>query len=253
MTGIRMKMERVVEVNNMNARIDGTLILSDINFHALAGDITVILGKSGSGKTTLLKHLLGLYPTDRDAVSVLGVNPWHLDEKDEKDFYTRLGVFYQNGALLGSMTVGENVGLPLRQHTGLPDDMIERLVSLKLQLVNLEDAYYKLPSQLSGGMLKRAALARAIIMDPPLLLCDEPGAGLDPVSLASLDELILKLRKLLGISVIIVTHEASSILRIADRIVFIEGGTVLFEGGLEDAMMSSIVPVREFFDKGRGK
>lgn len=248
-----MKTERVVEVNNMNARIDGTLILSDINFYALAGDITVILGRSGSGKTTLLKHLLGLYPAARDAVSVLGVNPWHLEEDDEKDFYTRLGVFYQNGALLGSMTVGENVALPLRQHTRLPDEMIERLVSLKLQLVNLGGAYYKLPSQLSGGMLKRAALARAIIMDPPLLFCDEPGAGLDPVSLASLDDLILKLRKLLGISVIIVTHEASSILRIADRIVFIEQGTILFQGDLEDAMSSSLVPVREFFDKGRGK
>lgn len=237
----------------MNARIDGNLILSDINFHALAGDITVILGRSGSGKTTLLKHLLGLYPTDRDAVSVLGENPWHLEEKDEKDFYTRLGVFYQNGALLGSLTVGENVALPLRQHTGLPEEMIERLVSLKLQLVNLDDAYYKLPSQLSGGMLKRAALARAIIMDPPLLFCDEPGAGLDPVSLASLDDLILKLRNLLGISVIIVTHEASSILRIADRVVFIEQGTILFQGDLEAAKASRKQAVREFFDKGRGE
>ena len=131
--------------------------------------------------------------------------------------------------------------------------MIEKLVRLKLRLVELEEAYYKFPSHLSGGMLKRAALARAIIMDPPLLFCDEPGAGLDPVSLASLDELIKNLQKLLGISIIIVTHEVSSILRIADRIIYIENGTVIFEGTLDKALKSDHKSIIKFFSTGRGE
>ncbi|HCC70772.1 MAG TPA: ABC transporter ATP-binding protein, partial [Bacteroidales bacterium] len=187
------------------------------------------------------------------AVSVMGVNPSHLDEGEEKHFYTKLGVFYQNGALLNSLTVGENVALPLQQHTDLPEEMIERLVRLKLRLVNLEGTYNMLPSSLSGGMLKRAALARAIIMDPPILFCDEPGSGLDPVSLASLDNLILNLQKLLGITIIMITHEVSSIFRVADRIVFIDKGRLIFEGTLDKALSSDNKALKEFFRKGRGE
>ena len=149
--------------------------------------------------------------------------------------------------------MGENVALPLQQHTDLPDEIIERLVKLKLRLVNLEGTYNMLPSSLSGGMLKRAALARAIIMDPPILFCDEPGSGLDPVSLASLDNLILNLQRLLGITVIMITHEVSSIFRVADRIIFIDEGRVIFEGTLDEALNSENKPLKEFFRKGRGE
>lgn len=248
-----MDNDRVIKVNGLTAIIDDKVILSNVSFHANNRDVTVILGSSGSGKTVLLKHLLGLYPSAQDAVSVMGVNPSHLSEGEEKNFYTQLGVFYQNGALLNSLTVGENVALPLQQHTDLPSGMIERMVKLKLRLVNLEGTYNMLPSSLSGGMLKRAALARAIIMDPPILFCDEPGSGLDPVSLASLDNLILNLQKLLGITVIMITHEVSSIFRVADRIIFIDEGKVIFEGSLEEAVNSENKPLEEFFRKGRGE
>lgn len=248
-----MDNDRIINVNKLTAIIDNKVILSDVSFHALSGDITVILGSSGSGKTVLLKHLLGLYPSAEEAVSVMGLNPSHLAEGEEKRFYTMLGVFYQNGALLNSLTVGENVALPLQQHTHLPPDMIERLVKLKLRLVNLEGTYSMLPSSLSGGMLKRAALARAIIMDPPILFCDEPGSGLDPVSLASLDNLILNLQKQLGMTVIMITHEVSSIFRVADRIIFIDEGKVIFEGTLEHALETENKPLKEFFRKGRGE
>lgn len=248
-----MNTEKVIRVKGLTAIIDDKVILSDVSFHANAGDVSVILGSSGSGKTVLLKHLLGLYPSAREAVSVMGLNPSYLEEEEEKKFYARLGVFYQNGALLNSLTVGENVALPLQQHTDLPADMIERLVKLKLKLVNLQGSYNMFPSSLSGGMLKRAALARAIIMDPPILFCDEPGSGLDPVSLASLDNLILDLQKLLGITVIMITHEVSSIFRVADRIIFIDEGKVIFQGTIEEALKSENKALKEFFRKGRGE
>ena len=247
-----MTSAKLIDVNGLTAIIANKKILSDISFHVNTGEILVILGSSGSGKTTLLKHLLGLYPSEKDVVSILGRNPSRLDEKEEPQFYQELGVFFQDGALLNSLTVGENIALPLEQHSNLPDDLIEKIVRLKLQLVNLGDCYRMFPSQLSGGMLKRAALARAIVMDPQLLFCDEPGAGLDPVTLASLDELIVNLQKLLGMTVVMVTHEVASILRIAGRIIFLEEGRIIFSGTIRHALESDNPSVKEFFTKGRG-
>ncbi len=244
--------DKLIEVKGLTAIIDNKKVLSDISFHVNRGEIVVILGSSGSGKTTLLKHLLGLYPSTENVVSVLGKNPSQLDEKEEPAFYSDLGVFYQEGALLNSLTVGENIALPLEQHTSLLADFIEKIVRLKLQLVNLGGSYHLFPNQLSGGMLKRAALARAIVMDPQLLFCDEPGAGLDPVSLASLDELIINLQKLLGMTIVIVTHEVASILRIAGRIIFLEKGKVIFTGTIKQALVSDNPSVKDFFTKGRG-
>jgi phospholipid/cholesterol/gamma-HCH transport system ATP-binding protein len=244
---------KLIDIKELTARIGDKEILSDISFHVDHGEILVILGSSGSGKTTLLKHMLGLYPSDEEAVTVLGRNPSLLDEKEEIQFYKHLGVFFQEGALLNSMTVGENIALPLEQHTNLPAVLIQRIVSLKLQLVNLGDCYHLFPKQLSGGMLKRAALARSIVMDPDLLFCDEPGAGLDPVAMASLDELIINLKKLLGMTVVMVTHEVASILRIADRIIFLDKGSIIFTGTIKEALDSDNPAVKEFFAKGRGE
>jgi phospholipid/cholesterol/gamma-HCH transport system ATP-binding protein len=212
--------EKIIEVKGLKVSFDEEEILSDVSFTVFKGDITVVLGASGCGKSTVLKHLLGLYPLNHGYISVLGKDISQLTEVEQQQQYLNMGVFYQNGALLNSLTVGENVALPLTQHTTLPKDMILDIVHMKLGLVNLEHAFHRYPSELSGGMLKRAALARAIIMDPPLLFCDEPGAGLDPVSLKSLDNLITKLKELLGMTIVMVTHEVSSIMRIANKIVF---------------------------------
>ncbi|WP_010663244.1 ABC transporter ATP-binding protein [Marinilabilia salmonicolor] len=247
-----MKQNNIIEVNHLKVSFDEREVLKDVSFSVSQGDVTVILGGSGSGKSTILKHLLGLFPVEAGVVNLLDQDIATLEEKNELDFYLKLGVFYQNGALLNSLTVGDNVALPLEQHTDLPPRLIEEMVRTKLNLVNLEDAYYLYPSQLSGGMLKRAALARAIILDPPLLFCDEPGAGLDPVSLAALDELILKLRDQLGMTVVMVTHEVSSILRIADKILFVEDGVIGFDGTLSSARKSSLPSLKDFFTVGTG-
>jgi len=239
--------DRIIQVNGLNSLIDGRQILTDISMEARMGEITAILGSSGSGKTTLLKHLLGIYPSPGKEVEVLGRNPSELEEADEVQFYQDIGVLYQEGALLNSLTVGENIGLPLEQHSRLPADLIERIVRLRLQMVGLEDVYLSLPSQLSAGMLKRAALARAIVMDPVVLFCDEPGAGLDPVTLSQLDHLILNLQKLLGMTVIMVTHEVNSIRRMADRVVFLEDGHAIFRGTLAEALKSPLPSLQEFF------
>jgi len=246
-----MPKEKIIEVRNLSTQLAGVDILNDISFSAYKGEVTVILGGSGSGKTTLLKTILSLYNAYKGDVRILGKPLFKLDEKELDDLYMQMGVFYQEGALLNSLTVGENVALPLDQHTNLPTELIENVVRMKLSLVNIDYAYDLFPSELSGGMLKRAAIARAIIMDPPILFCDEPGAGLDPVSLDQLDQLILNLKTQLGMSIVMVTHEVSSILRIANRIVFLSEGKLLFEGPFADALSSDIPEIEEFFKKGK--
>jgi phospholipid/cholesterol/gamma-HCH transport system ATP-binding protein len=242
-----MEKEKIIEVKNLMASFDGNVILSDVTFNAYRGEVTAILGPSGSGKSTVLRHLLGLHPIQKGLISILGKDLSLVTEAELLELYLQMGVFYQNGALLNSMTVGENVSLPLEQHSNLPKSLIKDIVYMKLGLVNLKHAYHLYPAELSGGMLKRAALARAIIMDPPLLLCDEPGAGLDPISLQSLDELMIDLKTQLGMSVILVTHEVSSILRIADKIIYLSDKTVAFEGKLDDALSRDNQSIKSFF------
>ncbi len=246
-----MAANSIIQVRNLSASFDGREVLSDVSFDVFDREITVILGSSGAGKSVLLKHILGLYEAREGSIHILGRDMSGLEEKDQKQMYLQMGVFYQNGGLLNSLTVGENIALPLEQHTNLNEQLIARIVLTKLQLVNLPNAYHLYPSQLSGGMLKRAALARAIVMDPPLLFCDEPGAGLDPISLASLDKLILNLREQMGVSIVIITHEVSSILRIADRLVFLDQGQMVFEGTLNEALKKNVEKVYQFFDMGR--
>lgn len=235
-----------VEVSDLQVTRGGQSILSNVSFTAVQGEITIILGASGSGKSTILQHILGLHPIQHGSISILGQKISTLTEQQQQELYLKMGVFYQDGALLNSMTVGENVALPLEQHSQLPPELIKELVNMKLGLVNLEDAYYQYPSQLSGGMLKRAALARAIIRDPPLLFCDEPGAGLDPISLRSLDELILNLKDLLGITIVMVTHEVTSIMRLANKIVLLKDGVVAFEGTPGEIRSTDQLYIKEF-------
>ncbi len=242
-----MQKEKTIEVKNLKASFGNFQVLKDITFDVLKEEITVILGPSGCGKSTVLKHILGLYPVKEGEIILMGKNIAELTEKQQNAMYRQMGVFYQNGALLNSMTVGENVSLPLVQHSDLSDELIRELVNMKLSLVNLSDAYDKFPSELSGGMLKRAALARSIALDPPVLFFDEPGAGLDPISLESLDKLILNLKNKLGMTVVMVTHEVSSILRIADRIVYLDQGKVAFEGTLKKALETDTESVQQFF------
>ncbi|MBK3516126.1 ATP-binding cassette domain-containing protein [Carboxylicivirga sp. N1Y132] len=246
-----MTLREIIKIKSLSASLGGRNILSDISFNVYDKEITVILGRSGAGKSVLLKHLLGLMDIQEGEVVIFGKDIAEMQEEEQKRLYFQMGVFYQNGGLLNALTVGENIALPLEQNSNLSHELIDHIVWSKLKLVNLLNAYYLYPSQLSGGMLKRAALARAIVMDPLLLFCDEPGAGLDPISLVSLDKLILNLREQLGMSIVVVTHEVSSIFRIADRIVFIDSGQVVFQGTLEEALQAQNKQVKNYFDTAK--
>ncbi len=244
------KKEPIILVRNLSARFGRRVVLKEVNFQIYPNEIAVILGTSGCGKTTVLKHLFGLYPIQKGEVFLMGERLNEITEDDYQRLVRKVGVLFQNGALLNSLTVAENVAIPLEQHTRLPEDLIEYLVRVKLKLVELSQAFYLYPSQLSGGMRKRAALARALALDPPLLFCDEPSAGLDPLTLQALDELFLKLKNQLGITIVMVTHEIPSIFRLADRVIFLHRGEVIFNGSLPDAVARSPEPVREFFRVG---
>jgi phospholipid/cholesterol/gamma-HCH transport system ATP-binding protein len=206
-------MNKIIEVQNLSASFGKKRVLHDVSFSAWQNEITVILGSSGCGKTTVMKHLIGLYPVKRGNIKILGENRIPLSEEYENELQLKMGVLFQNGALINSLTIAENIAIPLQQHTDLPDSIINDLIRVKLKLVELDHTQNLFPSELSGGMRKRAALARAIALDPPLLFCDEPSAGLDPVTLSSLDQLILNLRDQLGMTILLVTHEVSSIFR----------------------------------------
>jgi phospholipid/cholesterol/gamma-HCH transport system ATP-binding protein len=220
----------VIEVHDLVAHYGDREILHGVGFSVASGEIRVIMGGSGSGKSTLLRHLLGLEQPTSGSIRVLGRELTRMSERELYELSRRIGVAFQGGALFSSMTVGENVMLPLREHTRLDRQTMEIMMRLKLEVVNLSGFEHLLPSELSGGMVKRAAFARAIIMDPAILFCDEPSAGLDPVVSSALDELILRLRDALGTTIVVVTHELESAFRIADRITVLDRGDVLVEG-----------------------
>ncbi len=216
--------EPVLMVEDLHARYGDVHVLQGIDLTVEPAEIMVIMGGSGSGKSTFLRHLLGLELPTQGSVRLLGEDTSCLSETALNRLRRRMGVAFQSGALLSSMSVGENVLLPLREHTRLEEETMRIMMRMKLDVVNLPESEDLMPAQLSGGMVKRAAMARAIIMDPRILFLDEPGAGLDPVVSAGLDELILKLRDAMGMSVVVVTHELDSAFRIADRICVLDRG-----------------------------
>jgi phospholipid/cholesterol/gamma-HCH transport system ATP-binding protein len=224
----------VIEVENLVTHYGTRKILKGITFTVYAGEILVIMGGSGSGKSTLLRHLLALHRPTSGTIRLLGQDLATIDVAALFDLRRQMGVAFQGGALFSSMTVGENITLPLREHARLDPRTMEIMARLKLEVVNLGGFEHLMPSELSGGMLKRAALARAIIMDPKLLFCDEPSAGLDPIVSSGIDDLILKLRDAIGTTIIVVTHELESAFKIADRIAVLDRGDLLAIGTVEE-------------------
>ena len=203
---------------------DGRVVMQELAFQVQRGEIFVIMGGSGSGKSTLLKHLIGLREPAKGEILFDGADFGHADESARRGMLRRMGVLFQNGALWSGLTLAENVALPMEAYTELPPKAIAEVVSLKLALVGLRgfEAYY--PSAISGGMRKRAALARAMALDPEVLLFDEPSSGLDPITASRLDDLILQLRSSFGTTIVVVSHDLSSIFKIADRAGFLDIG-----------------------------
>lgn len=222
--------EPLIEVSGLEAWYGRRRILHGIDFRLDPGEIRVIMGGSGSGKSTLLRHLIGLQRPRAGTVKLLGVDLARASAQQLLALRRKIGVSFQGGALFTSMSVGDNVALPLREHTDLDENTIRIMSRLKLEVVNLGGFQDLMPSQLSGGMVKRAALARAIVMDPKLMFFDEPSAGLDPVVSAELDELILQLRDAMRMSIVVVTHELESAFKIADTITVLDQGQVLMTG-----------------------
>jgi len=227
----------------------GREILHGISFDVQRGETLVILGGSGSGKSTLLRTLVGLEKPSSGEVWIRGKNFAAISERERNEIRRRLGMSFQGGALFGSMTVGENVALPLREHTKLEPSTVEIMVRLKLDQVGLTGFEDFLPSHLSGGMKKRAAVARALAMDPEILFFDEPSAGLDPIIAAGIDQLILELKKAFHMTIIVVTHELASAYLIADRIVLINKGEVVAMGTVQEMQNSKHPKVRQFLDR----
>jgi len=236
----------IIEVEDLVAQYGSTRVLEGVSLDVQPTEIVTVVGVSGCGKTTLLKHLIGLLRPASGAVRLWGHDIVGMDEEELDRFRARFGVSFQSGALFNALTAAENVALPMRER-GIHEDLIPALVRMKLSLVGLADAGEKMPSDLSGGMRKRVALARALALDPELVFFDEPSAGLDPVTSAGIDQLILNLRGLLAITVVAVTHNLDSIRAISDRVLLLAGGRAHFFGPLDAASRSEDPHVVRFF------
>lgn len=236
----------VIKIKNLVKRFDDRAVLDGIDIAIPEGKITVIMGGSGCGKSTLLRHLIGLHQPTSGEVWVDGRNIAGLDEKGMNEVRKKFGMLFQGSALFNSMTVGQNVAVPLKEHTDLSPEIIKIIVRVKLELVGLTGFENFMPHEISGGMKKRVALARAIALDPKIVFYDEPGAGLDPITASMIDRLILDLSKKLSITSVVVTHEMKSAFRIADQIVILQKGKVIQVGTAEEIQNSKNAYVQQF-------
>jgi len=244
-----MESEAMISLRDLRVSYGEREILHGISFDVKRGETLVILGGSGSGKSTLLRTLVGLEKPSSGEIWLKGKNLAAISAAEMDEIRKKIGMSFQGGALFGSMTVGENVALPLREHTKLEEPTIEIILRLKLDQVGLSGFENYMPSQLSGGMKKRAAVARALAMDPEILFFDEPSAGLDPIIAAGVDELILDLKKAFRMTIIVVTHELASAFLIADRMVLIDKGYVVAIGTPAEMRASQQPRVRQFLDR----
>jgi phospholipid/cholesterol/gamma-HCH transport system ATP-binding protein len=241
--------EVMVSLRDVRVSYGEVEILHGVSLDVKRGETLVILGGSGSGKSTLLRTLVGLEKASSGEIWIKGENIAAIPDSEMDEIRKKIGMSFQGGALFGSMTVGENVALPLREHTKLEDSTIEIMVRLKLEQVGLAGFEYYMPSQLSGGMKKRAAVARALAMDPEILFFDEPSAGLDPIIAAGIDQLILELKQAFRMTIIVVTHELASAYLIADRMVLIDKGHVVAIGTTAEMRASTQPRLRQFLDR----
>jgi phospholipid/cholesterol/gamma-HCH transport system ATP-binding protein len=238
--------EDAIKVIDVIKEYAGTRVLDAIRLDVVAGETLVILGGSGSGKSTLLRVMIGNVPYSSGDVVAWGKSLHQMTERELDNYRKSIGVLFQSGALFNSMSVADNVALPLREHTDLPEPTIDIMVKIKLELVGLRQHAEKMPAELSGGMKKRAGLARAIALDPRILFYDEPSAGLDPVTSAEIDQLIIDLNRKLGVTSVVVTHEMDSAFRIADRMVLLDRGKFVACGTPEQMRDSTDPLVRQF-------
>ena len=228
------KGEPIIRVLDLVKRFGGKTVLKGVNLDIYPGETMVIMGGSGCGKTTLLKHMIALHWPDEGHVELFGRDLSEIDDRELDEIRKRFGMVFQYGAMFNSMTVGQNVALPLQEHSDLDPDTIDIMVRIKLELVQLREWVDEMPSVISGGQRKRAALARAISLDPEVLFYDEPSAGLDPVTSAEIDQLMIDLTGKLGVTNVVVTHEMDSAFRIADRMAMLDQGRMLKVGPREE-------------------
>src|SRR5580704_3055639 len=243
------KIAPAISVRNLRVKYGEREILHGVSFDVPVGETMVILGGSGSGKSTLLRTLVGLERPSGGEIYIMGKEFANISEDERDELRKGIGMSFQGGALFGSMSVGENVALPLQEHTDLDPSTIEIMVRLKLDQVGLSGFESYMPAQLSGGMKKRAAIARALSMDPQVLFFDEPSAGLDPIIAAGIDELILKLKRAFKMSIVVVTHELASAFLIADRMIVLDKGVIVADATTEEMKNSTQPRVRQFLDR----
>jgi phospholipid/cholesterol/gamma-HCH transport system ATP-binding protein len=242
----------IIRVENMRTGFGDFVLHESVSFDVQKGEVFAILGGSGCGKTVLLKNMIGLYTPLAGRALIAGKDITQATGKERLEILKRIGVMYQLGALFGSMTLAENIRLPLEEYTELPDEAMDLVARMKLELVQLKGAEGLIPAEISGGMMKRAAIARAMALDPDIVFLDEPSGGLDPITSAELDQLILRLRDSLGITFVVITHELPSIFAIADRCIMLdkEAKGIIAEGKPADLRDHSPNPrVRQFFNR----
>jgi phospholipid/cholesterol/gamma-HCH transport system ATP-binding protein len=242
-----MNNQPLIKVQDLKAQYDSSIILENINFEVQSGEIFMIIGGSGCGKTTLLNHMIGLLRPSTGNILIDGKNINQSNESQQLEVLRKIGVLYQSSALFGSMNLLANISLPLEELTQLPSSSITKIAHNKLKMVGLDGFGHYMPAQISGGMQKRAAIARAMALDPKILFLDEPSSGLDPISSSELDKLIVNLSEILGITFVIVSHDLSSIYKIAQRVILLHNGKIIAEGNPRELRDSPDPIIKKFF------